>query len=111
MPVSPEFFRRDVNSLVIARGSDALVNVTMRDGRNYYVRRVVETRETSVVLHVYSPSAAKPFVESSSAMHVLAEDFPGSYSAIELSLPDMTSAEVRSGSARNRHIRFESPDD
>ena len=107
MPVSPQFFGQDVNQLVMEKGPNALVHIRMDDGRDFYVRRVRQTHEQSVLLDVYTPPAAKPFIESTSAMHVMAEDFPASTTPVELSLITMTSAQVLRGSSTTRHLRFE----
>lgn len=96
-----------MNGLVIAHGPNAAVHVRMDDGREFYVRRIRHTHEESVLLDVYAPPTPKPFIESTSAMHALAEEFPGATTSIELSLLTMTSAHVRPGSAATEHVRFE----
>ncbi len=105
--MSAMFFRRDVNHLVMEKGPNAVIHVRKDDGREFYVRRVRQTHEESVPLDVYTPPAAKPFIESTSAMHVAAEEFPGTTTPVELSLLNMVSAEVLPGSSTTRHIRFE----
>ena len=107
MSVSPQFFRRDVNQLVMEKGPNAVVHVRMDDGKEFYVRRVRQTHEESVLLDIYTPPAAKPFIESTSAMHVMAEDFPCTTTPIEISLLTMTSAQVLPGNRTTKHIRFE----
>jgi hypothetical protein len=107
MAFSREFWTNDINRVVIEAGEGASVCVQMEDGSKHYIRRVLHTGERELQTHTYLGSGPGPFIESTSATHLL--DLPPALLETRVfSLDHQVQVNVN-GRLGEKHIRFEKP--
>ena len=107
MAISREFWTKDINRLVQEAGESASVCLQMEDGTRHYIRRILHTGEQELETHAYMGTVPGPFIESTSATHLL--ELPRApFETRTFSLDHQVQVDIN-GRHAVRHIRFEEP--
>ena len=105
MAISRDFWATDINRLVQEAGEGASVCLQMDDGKRHYIRRVLNTGEQEVETHSYIGTVAAPFIDSTSATHLV--DLPKAmFETRTFSLDHQVQVDIN-GRHALKHIRFE----
>ena len=105
MAISRDFWTKDINCLVQEAGEGASVCLQMDDGARHYIRRILHTGEQEVETHAYMGPVPGPFIDSTSATHLL--ELPRAlFNTLTFSLDHQVQVDIN-GRHAVKHIRFE----
>lgn len=107
MGISRDFWTKDIDRLVQDAGEGASVQLQMADGTKHYIRRILHTGEQELETHAYIGGAPGPFIDSTSATHLL--ELPRAlFETRAFALDHQVQVNIH-GRQAVKHIRIEGP--